>query len=137
MITTKDNLFHVLAAEVAKSDRAELYLVAGAKFEVLSTSPEVRRVLDIATSVAQCSNASDALALHYNACVGAQTSHPSFCDDCGGFITTDRISVQFEIQKISDMPDIFRVLFARVDAGKLAVDMKAHLKKSGTTHRAA
>ena len=127
MITSKDNLFNVLGAEVAKSGRSELYLIAGLHFEIANKSPEVQRVLDIAASVAGCSKASDALRAHYNTCVGIQTSHQAFCDDCGGFVTTDHVAVQFSIQKISDNPDTYRVLFVRVDAGKLAVDMKARI----------
>ncbi|WP_175927411.1 hypothetical protein [Burkholderia cepacia] len=128
MITIKDNLFNVIGAEVAKSGRSELYLVAGPQFEVANNLPEVRRVLDIAASVAGCSNASDALRVHYDNCgVGTQTSHQVFCDGCGGFITTDHVAVQFSIRKISDNPDTYRVLFVRVDAGKLAVDMKARI----------
>ncbi|KWO88587.1 hypothetical protein WM32_09070 [Burkholderia ubonensis] len=127
MITTKDNLFNVLGAEVAKSDRSELYLVAGLNFEIPNSSSEVQRVIGIAASVAGCSKASDALRAHYNTAVGIQTSHQAFCDDCGGFVTTDHVAVQFSIQKISDNPDTYRVLFVRVDAGKLAVDMKARI----------
>ncbi|MEK7898007.1 hypothetical protein AAB990_40105 [Burkholderia contaminans] len=125
MITSKDNLFNVLAGEVAKSDISELYLVAGMNFEAAIQSPEGQRVLDSATTIAGCGKASDALRIHYNTCVGSQTSHQAFCDDCGGFITTDRVAVQFSIRKISEKPDTYRVLFVRVDAGQLAVDMKA------------
>lgn len=127
MITSKDNLFNVIGAEVAKSNRSELYLVAGLQFEVASQSQEVQRVLSIAASVAGCVKASDALRAHYNTCVGHQTSHQAFCDECGGFITTDHIAVQFAIRKISDNPDTYGVIFTRIDAVKLAVDTKARI----------
>lgn len=144
MITSRDNLFNVLASEVAKSDRSEMYLVAGLQFEAAYKSPEVQRVLGIATSVANCGKASDALPAHYNTCVGSQTSHQSFCDECGGFITVDHVAVQFSIRKISDNPDTYRVLFVRVDAGQLVVDMKARVdalearvKKMENSHSSA
>jgi hypothetical protein len=129
MITSKkDNLFHVLAAEVAKEDKSELYLVAGIQFETVSQSPEVRRVLEVAMSISGRANAADALAAHFHMCVEAQTSDSTFCDGCGGFIHVDRIVVQFAIRKISDTHDIYRVLFVRVDAGKLAVDMNEKME---------
>jgi len=127
MIASQDNLFHVVAAEVLASGQAELYLVAGLEFEMLRPSQEVRRAIDVAKAVAQRGTASEALAVHFNTCVGAQTSTPSFVDGCGGFLTTNYVAVQFAVRKISDSPDTYRVLFARVDAGALAVDMKSHL----------
>lgn len=127
MITSKDNLFQVIGADVAKSDRSELYLTAGLNFEIANQSPEVLRVLEIAKKVAACDTASEALSAHYNFCVGAQTSHQAFCDECGGFITTDHVAVQFSIRKISDKPDTYRVIFARIDAAKTAVDTEARI----------
>lgn len=124
----KDNLFHVLAAEVAKGDKSELYLVAGIHFETTSPSPEVLRVLEVAKSIPGRAYASDALVAHFNMCPEAQTSHSTFCDDCGGFIHVDRIVVQFAIRKISDTHNVYRVLFVRLDAGILAIDMKDKLE---------
>ncbi len=127
-ITQKDNLFTVLGAEVAKSNLSELYLLASADFSASINSGEVHRVLQIAKGVVPGSvRASDALAAHYNLCVGAQTSHQMFCDGCSGFITTDHVAVQFSVRKVADQPDIYRVLFVRVNAGELAVNMKDKL----------
>jgi hypothetical protein len=127
-ITQKDNLFNVLGAEVAKSRLTELYLPAGADFATANNSGEVYRVLQIAKAVAPGSRtAAEALAAHYNTCVEVQTSHQMFCDGCGGFVTTDGLVVQFLVRKIADEPEVYRVLFVRLDALELAVSMKEKL----------
>ena len=52
-ITNKDNLFSVIAAEVARSERSENYLIADGQFSAIWATSEIDRVLAIATSVAK------------------------------------------------------------------------------------
>lgn len=128
MLTTKDNLFNVIGGAVSTSTRDELYLIAGATFESMWVTPEVQRVLDIAAHAASCDTASSALIAHFNTCEGVH-SHPAFCDDCGGVISTNNIAVEFSVRKISEFPVTYRVLFTRVDAARLAVDAQERLAR--------
>lgn len=122
MITTKDNLFNAIGSALSNSTLDELYLTAGATFEASWVTPEIQRVIEVAAPVARCSTASGALAAHYNFAGEVQTSRPAFCDDCGGVVITNNVAVEFSVRKIGDSPVTYRVLFTRVDAGRLAVE---------------
>jgi len=129
MITRLDNLFHAVARDLVNSKADEAYLVAGLEFNFLQPSDELRRVLNVAIPVSGAANAAEALAIHFNHCVEAQTSHAIFCADCGGFIHvgTPAIVVQFKVRQISDTPVTFRVLFTRLDALMLATNMEERM----------
>ncbi|MBA9846860.1 hypothetical protein [Ralstonia pickettii] len=122
-ITNKDNLFSVIAAEVARSERSENYLIADGQFSAIWATSEIDRVLAIATSVAKCDVAVKALVAHYHTCETFKAFNPVFSDTCGGFIEVDKVVVEIRVLKISDSPLAYRVLFSRVDAVDLAIAM--------------
>lgn len=120
MLTSKDNLFHVVARDLVASSINETYLVASQGFEFLRAGEDMRRAIEVALQVVQAPTAADALEAHYNLSQEIQMKNVSFTDGCGGFLQVSQVVVQFVVRKIGSTPDTYRVLFTRLDAGQLA-----------------
>lgn len=101
-ISKKDNLFSVIAAEVARSERSENYLIADGQFSAMWKTSEIDRVVGIATGVANCEVAVKALVAHYHTCETFKAFDPLFAEACGGFIEVDNVVVEIRVRRISD-----------------------------------
>lgn len=123
MLTTNENLFHVIARDLVASRLNEIYLLAGQEFELLHPSVDVRRAVGVAKSLVNAELATDALALHYNLATKIQESGVVFKDDCSGIVQSGGAVVQFSVRKVSEEPTRYRVLFTRLDSGQLATNM--------------
>lgn len=116
-----ENIFTDLAAEVAKSDHSELYLVAGRGFGLTNGSQEAHLIVANAQQALQ-KEAYVVLGAHFNSCQ-AVTKNVLFSDECGGVIDCDGVAVEFQVREIRSNPKTYRVLFSRVNAVKLMTDV--------------
>ena len=118
---TSNNIFTDIAAEVAKSDLSELYLIAGRGFGLTNASGEVHMI----AAKAQQDMHEDAyvvLGAHFNMC-DAVSKNVVFDDGCSGVIDCDGVAVEFQVRQIGNSPKTYRVLFSRVNAVKLMTDV--------------
>lgn len=119
-MTTK-NIFTEIAAEVAKSNLSELYLIAGRGFGLTNASQEVHLIAANAQQDLQ-EDAYVVLGAHFNWC-DAVSKNTVFSDGCSGLIDCDGVAVEFQVRQIGNSPKTYRVLFSRVDAVKLMTDV--------------
>lgn len=118
---TNKNIFTDLAAEVAKSDLSELYLIAGRGFGLTNASQEAHLIVANAQQDLQ-NDAYVVLGAHFNSC-HAVPQNVMFSDGCCGVIDCDGIAVEFQVREIRSNPKTYRVLFSRVNAVKLMTDV--------------
>lgn len=123
MLTKNENLFHVIARDLAISSLSETYLIAGEGFEILRASSDARSAIEVAQALVGATTAADTIAAHYNLASEIQTSRSVFEDGCGGFVQVGHAVVQFAVRKIDTAPVTYRVLFTRLDSGQLATNM--------------
>lgn len=122
MITKIDNIFHVVANELANSEFSEFYITAGVDFKMLDPSHEIQRVFGVAKSIIDADTAASALAAHYYSCDNSRAS-VSFQDGCGGLVRTTKDVVEFSVRKINSEGPMFSVLFSKLDAVQMATNI--------------
>jgi hypothetical protein len=122
--TPANNLFSVIAAEVAKSNLKECYLLAGDIFRSSHVTPAIQKALD---STSAGYSPREALSVHYTF-GDFERKEAIFSDKCGGLFDVDGVVVEFECAKVGDDPVVYRVLFSRVDAVSLRANLKAQVE---------
>ena len=124
----ENNLFHAIAAEVAKGNFTEFYLRAGQEWDFTGATDAIRNALR--TAEEQCASdltKVDVLGWHYSRCGGMRSS-PGMGNGASGVIDTDGVVVEYSIKDLKTPQKSYRVLFSRVDTAKLYFDVQAQLQ---------
>jgi hypothetical protein len=123
---TADNLYTLLCTELAKSgDLSEIYLVAGKKLEALGVPVSFSaRIAEL-----HASDGGDALdffkrEFHKSTLRFA----PAFGDGVSGIVEAGGVPIEYSVRRISEAPETYRILFARVDSVKILTSVKQHLE---------
>lgn len=109
-----NDLYTLIAAEVAKATLSELYLVAGVGFGMMNAPAAVRRITDLA-QVGFDGAAHDLLAVHMDMAVGS----PGISNELDGFSGVrffEGFKVEFTVRQIAEFPLTYRALFSRSPA---------------------
>jgi hypothetical protein len=118
-IPEADNLFHVIAKVVADGkEPSEFYLIGsprGIVFAEARPNLRIKEVAEVATL--QYPDGFTLLTAHYNTARLTKRSDPIFRDGCRGGVVIDNTVIELSVKETA--PQIFRVLFSRVD-GEMA-----------------
>lgn len=120
-------LFLTIAKEVAKG-YAEQYLVSFASggLTVMFSTPAIEDAIAKASAQIKAREGVSVIAAEYMCGQGFVAQNPMFTDECDGVMDVDGVLVEVSIRKIKD--GVHRVLFSRVDASRLYIDVVGRLK---------
>jgi len=121
------NILELMASEVAHGPRTEAYLVVSDIIQFVTASAETKVQLEKLVTIAGCP-ASEVIARDFQR--GCPISDPCFHDDCWGAFVCDGVVVELRVRRINtvDEAPVYRVLFSRIDAGKLLIDTQDRVK---------
>ncbi|UQS88753.1 hypothetical protein M5C90_24635 [Pseudomonas chlororaphis subsp. piscium] len=117
-VMPQQNLLTLICAEVGTSKLSEAYLLAGATLEIPGASPSLLQAVQ--EELVSENNPVEVLVKAFH--TAPVTSAPMFADGVKGVMNTDGSAVEFQIRRIGNAPEVFRVQFARVDVAKLILD---------------
>jgi hypothetical protein len=124
---SKNNIFTVIANELAKTDLSELYLTTGIGFGLSHESENISLAISQAQADFQGMDAHEIIGAHWNLCRAFTSAAPVFTNKSSGLITADGICIEVAVQQIKNTPKTYRALFTRVDAKALLTETRTRL----------
>lgn len=121
------SLFSTIASELVCGDQTEQYLLAKANHALVISQPteKINKALEIAQAEAAAHGIACLLRWEY---LGSTVvSDSDFSDECNGLIRVDGGQVvSIAARRIG--PDVYRVLFSRVDPLRLHLDLSSRVR---------